>query len=560
MVLGLILACMAGPPPISGTQPAFQVFLVVHVDPLPREPDTCTDPALAACGALIGSSWQARTENLAWLTDRWIAEGRTMDLELGPESSLGWAGDTTVGAALEASLAADGVADPGAAVAETAALAQGVFGDLLSSGAGSLGVHVHTVLPDSGAGLWGDARIGTPGEQDEGEGGAVGACEAWQGAPLEEAPDRLVEQVVAYGARAAAALGDPLDADLLSFTGHFPRTMAGKIAVVEDPERLDPSSEAAFPERFSPLGLGSAYNECLTQAVDHPPFEAWPADEAQALLAGEGPAVTPGVRVVGSMAPHLGEPADGSLEAVSRQWLQALLNWRAAALAGAPARPWTFTFHTHDFDLYEGSPNPNVSADRSLQPKAGERYRQDLEGMASLLDRFAAQDQWQGVSAADGAVARWALPADLDDEGSEFSYGLADAAPPDGLDPALYPYLPLVAERLANTHLACVGSVDEVEIYGLLRCEGGWAWGEGSAGYHCADAAAPAWVYALVPASSSCVSAPEGAAVGGAVDDDALGPVERCADGIAVPAQGLLLEPAGGPWWEERCGAWPGGG
>ena len=96
-----------------------------------------------------------------------------------------------------------------------------------------------------------------------------------------------------------------------------------------------------------------------------------------------------------------------------------------------------------------------------------------------------------------------------------------------------------------------------MEIYGLLRCSEGWSWGEPSPGYGCTDGAAPAWVYLLVPDGPRCLDAPEGAATGGAVDADALAPLESCGGGLAVPEQGLIVEPAAGPWWEDLCGAWP---
>lgn len=553
LLLPLLLAACAPEAPTTGGQPPVLAWLVLHVDPLPRRGDeTCVDEALTRCGALDAGAWRERTENLAWLSERWISAERTMNLELGPEASLGWAEEPSTSAALEASLSEEGEEDAAAAVAASAESGRASVAALVGAGAASLGVHVHGVLPQDGS-SWGEVDLSWAAPT---EGGSPEACVAWAQDPLIEPSAPLAEAVLAYGAAGAAAVADPLGAPLLSFTGHLPRSMSGKITVVEDPDALDPSQERAFPASFAPRTLGSAYSECLTYAVDHPPFEAWPADEERALLAGDGPAVIPGNRVVGSMSEHLGVASDSSLGANARRLLQALVNWRYEGLLGRPARPWVFTFHEHLFDLYPGEPNGRIAEERDLRPTTGQKYRQDLEAMASMVDALAARSGWQGVQSDAGGVMRWALPEERSAEGSAFSYGSPEEAPPEGLDPQSYPYLPLVAERLARTHLVCAGSAEGVEIYGMLRCEAGWAWaGEGS-GYHCADLASPGWVYLLVPEGPTCLEAPSAAAAAAAVDDEALGAPTRCEEGIEVPIQGLLLEPAEGPWWADRCLPW----
>jgi len=551
MLLLLLVACAA--PDTHVGQPGILSWLIVHVDPLPRSGDPdCVNPELSSCGDLDAAVWRGHTENLAWLSDRWIDASRTMDLELGPEASLGWAEESDVAAALDASFEGRGEPDPAATRAEVAASGRASVAALVAAGSASLGVHVHDLLPDED-GAWGSVLLN---HGDEPEGDTPEACTAWAEDPVIEARDDLVEDVVGVGVRGASAIADPLGEPLVSFTGHLPKSMAGKIDILEDPGRFSSDGVSTFPDTFRPTDLGSAYSECLTVSVDHQPFETWLADEDQALLAGDGPPVVPAARVVGSMSVHLGVPQDGSLGADARRLLQELVNWRYAGLVGDEPRPWIFTFHEHLFDLYPGDPNPNVEDERGLRPNVGQKFRKDLEGMASLVDAFAGRAGWQGVDASDSAVIHWAHPADLDPAGSRFSYGVADEAPPEGMDRDTYPYLPLVAERLAGTHLVCAGSEGDVEIYGMLRCDAGWAWGGDSPGYHCQDAASPGWVYLLIPDRPTCLDAPAGAASAAAVDDEEMGAPTLCGGGLEVPLQGLLVEPAEGPWWSARCGAW----
>lgn len=552
MFLLLLVACA----PVSTEhvgQPGFLSWLIVHVDPLPRSGDLdCVSPELSSCGDLDAAVWRARTENLAWLADSWVEGSRTMDLELGPEASLGWAEEPEVAAELDAGFEARGEPDPAATRAEVAASGRASVEALVAAGSASLGVHVHDVLPDED-GAWGSVSLN---HGDDPEDDTPEACTAWAGDPVVEARDDLVKDVVGVGVRAATAVADPLGEPLSSFTGHLPKSMAGKIAIVEDPGSFSVDGVSDLPESFLPTDLGSAYSECLTVAIDHQPFETWRADEDQALLAGDGPPVVPAARVVGSMSLHLGVPEDGSLGADARRLLQALVNWRYAGLVADDPRPWVFTFHAHLFDLYPGDPNPLVEEERGLRPNVGQKFRKDLDAMASLVDAFAGRAGWQGVEASDGAVIHWAHPSDLDATGSRFSYGQPDEAPPEGMDRDTYPYLPLVAERLVGTHLVCAGSQDGVEIYGMLRCSEGWAWGGDSRGYHCQGDNGSTWVYLLIPDGPSCLDAPSGAAAAAAVDDEQMGAPSRCGGGLEVPVQGLLLEPAEGPWWSELCGPW----
>ena len=551
-MIGLLLLACAPAPGVLGTQPPIQTFLVVHVDPLPRisSGEPCADPGLSACGRLSASAWRDRTDNLSWLAETWLLAGRTMDLELGPEASLGWAEDPEVAGALAADLASGGESDAAEVVAAVAAQGREAIAGLVEGGAATLGVHVHAALPDAAEGRWG--------EVDTTSFGGPHPCAAWAGDPLQEAPAARVGAVVGLGARAADGIAAPLGASLDSFTGHLPRSMAGKIAVVEDPAALDTESELQFPDLFSPYALGSAYAECLTQAVDQPPMEAWPADAERALGAGDGPLVVPGARVIGSMAEHLGAPSDASLDAAARRLLVALLEWRFAGLSGAGPRPWVHTFHAHLFDLYAGSPNPLVEGARDVAPVSGSPFRGEVETFAGLLDAFAGQGAWQGVASDSGGVVRWGLPRDLDGEGAAFSYGAPDQAPPETYESDQYPYLNLVAERLADTHLVCVGARDGVEIYGLLRCSEGWGWGAGEGGYGCAGGGAPVWVYALVPDGDACLAVPDAALSAGAVDDAALEGARWCArGGLSVPVQGLIVEPVdGGAWLVDDCGPW----
>ena len=125
-------------------------------------------------------------------------------------------------------------------------------------------------------------------------------------------------------------------------------------------------------------------------------------------------------------------------------------------------------------------------------------------------------------------------------------------APPTGLETERYPYLALVAERLADTHLTCTGRREGVEVYRFLRCEAGWQWG--GPGSHCPEPTEE--VYALVPSTTTCLAVPAGALRVAAIDDTELGEATWCSgERLSIPQQGLLVEPrTEGAWWSEVCG------
>jgi hypothetical protein len=526
-VLFSLLAC--APADITATQPPIQVMLTAHADPLPRLLVGCADDALSGCGTPVGRSWYRRTRNATWLLERWLETERTVDLQLGPEFGLSWSEDADTLAAL----AEDPDLDAALIGAQIAAV-QAALSVALTEERAALGVHLHTVAEDS-SGLLGAV------ERPVG----VHPCDAWAGDPLSDAEPAVLEEVVGFGVRGVSVLAETLDTPLTSYTGHLPSSLSGKIAVVTDPSSIFEN----VPTSFVPAGLSSAYGECFIQQVDHPPFELWRADRDQALLAGEGPVVLPGERVVGSMAEHLEAPSDGSWGAASRRLIQLLISWRHAALTGQPSRPWAYTFHVHLYQLEPGLPDPNEpSARHEIFPEEGQPYRGDVEGIASMLDTLAASPTWQGVGGS--GVVQWVLPEDLSATGSQFSYGEPDAPPPDGLDREQYPYLSLVAERLASSHLDCAATVDGVAVYRFLRCDSGWQWG----GPGCSEPAEA--VFALIPAAATCLSVPDGLLAAAAVDEDALSEASWCSDGrLSVPIQGLLVEPLGAPsWWSEVCG------
>jgi hypothetical protein len=534
-------------------QAPIYVHLVVHVDPLARiGGEDCDDDELSPCGELAGDTFVERTRNLSWLAETWTAAGRTMDLELGPEAAFAWAGEPDHISSLTRTLIDAGDTQAVATLEDARGLADVAIRSLLDGGNAELSVHVHEVLRDA-SGLWGAASLGTEGADP---------CAAWSADPMAEANASEVEAVVAYGVAGAAAIAEPLGVPLINFTGHMPRTLAGKAQVVSDPDGLDPETSSGFSASFAPQNLGSGYSECLIQQVDHPPFETYGSDSVAALVAGDGPAQVPGERVLGSMDIHLGVAADGSTGAAQRRFLQLLLNWRVAALEGDADRPWTWTFHEHLFDLSAGEPAPKDPNGRFVGTRVGNTYRSDLLAMAELMDRWSGRADWQGASVGQGGgVVRWVLPSDVvsrGSTGSQFSYGEADEAPLEGLDSAAFPYLPLVARVLAQSHLVCTGLLDDsaaggarVEGYGLDRCATGWTWGRDATwpGYTCTGGEAPERVYVLVPDGPACVAAPDGLVRAGAVDALELGAPDWCGAGMELPVVGLMAEVGAGTNW-----------
>ena len=538
---GVVSGCAE--PAELGVQPSIQASLVIHVEPLPRQAgDGCVDDGLAECGIPIADTWQMRTDNLSWLVAEWTQKNRAIDLQLGPEMAWSWVGEPGISGQLAEELGAQQVAaSSGEAVDAIEAL--------LASGKGQLGVHTHAVLPDEDRelGIWGELAQTGAGEQSP--------CEAWSGDALTDPSDDSVERVVFEGALAAAALVEETGGTLLSFTGHLPRTMAGKVQVVEDPEALDGETTSGFPTVFAPVDLGSAYSECMMWWADHPPFEPFAAGDESALVAGDGPMVIPGDRSAGSMGVHLGAETDSTAPAMKRRIMQLLLNWRVAALRGDDQRPWVHTFHAHLYQLAPGRLDDLAPTAREGKPTVGSRFRGDLLAVGTFLDSFAMRTDWQGVGASDGGgLVTWTVPSQMKTEASLFSYGEPDAPPPQTIEADDWPYLPLVTDRLVNSHLVCQGTVlgtggDTVEVYGFQRCDDGWIWGsagsEGS-GFSCADGATPDWVTLLVPETSTCVPVDDVALRAGSVDDVEIGAPQWCQGGVVVPLQGLFLEPSSG--------------
>ncbi len=499
-----------------GTQPAIQAHLVLHMDPMVRaDPTPCSDPALTRCGRLSLEPWRRRTQNLTWLADNWVPSSRTVDLQLGPESALAWAGHPGTLAVL------------GEDARETADRGMCALHQLVDSERASLGLHMHGVMPD-GDGRHGELNLVT----------AESPCGATQANPIEEVDPSLVEALVHYGATSvhplASMLGHPID----SFTAHVPRSMETKILVLEDPDGIDPLVQRAFPQSFQPRTLGSAYSECYQQAVGHPVFEVYPADPILPLGAGQGPPIIPGNRVVGSMASHLGADQDGSVGAARRRLVQLLLNWRVAGLRGESDRPWVYTFHAHLFDLGAGAPDPWIEEDRQRDATAGQAFRGDILALSETLDQLASRSAWRGVGGDDG-VLKWSLPRDLEVTGSRFSVDpSADGA-----------YLPLVTERLGESHLRCAVTDGDFDLFVLDRCPGGWAWGGEGFGQHCADLAPKETVTVVVSDVGGCMQAETDGLIVGAVDGSQMTPPERCDGGLSIPQAGLIVERADGLAW-----------
>jgi len=538
----LLLACAPGAQTGASTQSPIDLHLVVHIDPLPRHGDQpCSDDRLQSCGGFSAVPWRERIDNLRWLSDRWVLRHRAMDLEWGPEMAHILTEDPAHLASLQESYASDAhVADPAQAVADGVAAGQAAVQQAVDAGVASFGMHVHTAAPDL-SGLWGTGPLAGP--------DGPHPCDAYAGDPLAEAPLDITESIIAYGADGAQAMADQFGTPIRAFTGSVPRVLGNKAQVLTDLDALDPGTHHEVPAGFAPWMLGGAYSECMIRAVDHPPFELYHTDPERSLGGGDGPLAHPAEPVVGNMADHLDMPADEAPGAVMRRILTAMLSWRYAALTQAPDRPWAYAFHTHLFHLYPGPVpawDPNARGDVSAVE--GGHFRDDAEEAAAFVDRFAGGGAWQGVSNTEGgAPLRWALPGDRDPGAADFVYGQADQAPPADMDDS-YPYLPLVAETLAHSHLVCSGRLQEVEVEGLLRCEGGWAWGGDAAGFHCADSAEQAaWIFVLVPASPTCLQGVEGGLRAASVADEALGEPSWCEGGLEVPVEGLLVEPLDGP-------------
>jgi hypothetical protein len=292
--------------------------------------------------------------------------------------------------------------------------------------------------------------------------------------------------------------------------------------------------------------LGAAYSECFQQAVDHPPFEVYASHAESALASGLGPPIVPGQRVVGSMAAHLGADIDGSVSAARRRLVQLLLNWRVAGLRGDADRPWVYTMHEHLFDLGAGEVDERDPNDRQRNASRGQVFRSDLKAISRSMDELASLSTWHGVAGSDGGVLRWTPPTTVDAEGSTFAYVTEAGEPISDFDRESYPYLPLVAERLANGHLRCIAKLGLVDAFVFDRCDSGWAWGEESPGYHCVDTKPPAEVAVFVGTVEQCLPLSVPDAMSAPITADQMGALDRCPGGIWLPVSGLIVEPNSG--------------
>ncbi len=493
----MIIACGPGED-LRPVGPPIQTQLIVHVDPLVRGPaQPCENANLKQCGALMGPAFMRRSRNLEWLLGRWQKRGRTLDLQLGPEMALAWAGDESTLSGLSSTL------DQGEAerVADSARKA---IAQALDSGTATLGVHAHNQMPDAD-GLWGDLDVEAAADPC---GDAVDPAGSYETATA--------------GIDAVRVLAERLEAPVVSFGSHLPRTLEGRNSV---------ASEAGLE------ALGAGGSECFTHVHDHPIFERFGSGTGGPIDVGEGLPVAPGVRVVGSMAPHLGVAQDGSLEASRRRLIQLLLNWRNAALSGEGERSWFFGFHAHLFDLMEGEPSPHRAADRGRSATEGQRFRGELDGLATTLDEFTGLDGFMGARSAGGGLVEWVTVPELAVPGEDnpAEYGV-------------YPYLPVPA-MLEGSHLVCTATSHGVWMAGFERCEAGWIWGEEPGGYSCTDGEEPSWIGVIVPESEGCKPIPLAGTFGWPLDatepDQARYPLHadyECWGGLFVPMAGLLVE------------------
>ncbi|MGB0638174.1 MAG: hypothetical protein ACPGTU_02505, partial [Myxococcota bacterium] len=474
-----LIAC-TNPKGSLPSQSPIQAQLVVHSDPMVRgETVACESSGLVRCGELQGEPWVRRTNNLVWLASRWSERGRTVDLQMGPDVALAWAEDPVVVEQLVKGIGAE-------EVTETAARGRAAMDDLLRSGGATLGLHGHTQLQDA-SGRWGDIDLAEGGDPCQG---------------MREVD--AAERVLFEHAQGVAVLAEELDTDILTVSSHIPRSMAGKIAAVEFPDGLDSTSHRDFPERYQPISLSGGLSECFQHIADHSVFEAYGSNADGPLMAGGGPMVVPGHRVVGSMASHLGVAQDGSLLAAERRLFQLMLNWRYAALQGGPERPWVFTFHAHLFDLHDGEPDPDEPSARDRNAVQGQSFRGEVDALAGIVDSFSSVSNWKGVESSGSGVMEWSRVDQIQAEGSAFSYG-DEGEPHPAVTDDNNPYLHLVSTHLKNSHKVCEESVGGTTLVGFERCDAGWSWGTPVRGFGCSDGSEPTWVGVALSAEPSCV-------------------------------------------------------
>ena len=494
--------------------PPIAAQLVVHVDPLIRGfPQDCESDDLVRCGALQGAAFVRRSRNLEWLADRWKADSRTIDIQVGPDMALAWAGNEGVVADLAEEVGPQEVAD-----ASQGALS--ALQTLNTAGLLSLGVHAHAQIQDS-SGLWGDLDVAA----------SMDPC-----GEVSEPPG--VERATSEAAIGAGALADVLGLDLVSFGSQLPRSIAGKVTVMEDPQALDTGIQSDFPPSFRPKILGAGLSECFVHEYDHPILEAYSASPTGPLDVGDGPMVMPGTRVVGSMAAHLGVKQDGSVGASQRRFVQQLIQWRHSALKGEADRPWSFTFHTHLFDLMAGTPDQHSPGDRVSDATVGQKFRDDLDQVAGMLDTWTRVDGLGDVRSTGGGVVEWMT-----------SEGIAAKGPGEHSPTSYteYPYLP-VLQQLDDSHLVCTVSSHGVWMAGFERCASGWSWGQHEGGYTCSDGEEPEWLTVLIPNNEGCQPIPTAGSSGWILDGEnpedgpfVFDPPLECWGELFVPAEGMLV-------------------
>jgi hypothetical protein len=538
-------ACAPASDPVRA-QPPVGYFHVLHADPLQRrESLTCETAGMRACGRPDGASFLERNVNLAWAVETLAGSGFRLHLEMGADSALAWSEDAEMLDALAGSA-------PGGLEALSASNTEIrlQLTDALSRG-DSLGSHNHAQARDA-IGVWGHLVPEGPGPDP---------CEASRSHPVTDLEASALESLILDQALALDALIAKIGvegATVDTLSGFAPRRLGNKARAIEDPDALDPLVGSLVPSTWKPVSPGPAFSECLDRIVNHVPFGPYRMDHDVALAAGEGPFVLPEIPVLGRLDEHFDHPLDSSLPAVQRQILVLLLNWRYDALVDAPPRPWLVSTGNHTFDLYPGEPGTKDPHGREAASDAGSAFRGDLLGLLDWLASLATSTSWHGVRAPEGVLATaspraLAAAYDAEEPFPAFSYVLSSddgtAEPISTWDASLYPYLALPGERLARTHLACVGHLGEATVYGFLRCPDAWTWGRAApGGFSCLQGATPEWVYLLLADEDACLPLPPGGPFlrSAAVDAVNLGPAATCSGGLDLPRQGLLVEAVGG--------------
>ena len=155
-------------------------------------------------------------------------------------------------------------------------------------------------------------------------------------------------------------------------------------------------------------------------------------------------------------------------------------------------------------------------------------------------------------------MVEWIPPSLVETDGSQFEISTGESSPPVDISQGNYPYLTLLAKRLEHTHLVCEGRREDVTIFGFSRCSDGWSWGSPGPGYGCQSGQKPEGVFVLVPEGPTCFGVESTALQVGSLDGEGMTGPEWCSGGgIAVPIEGLIVEPSIGlNWMADSCAAW----